>query len=68
MATTDLKKGDKVYWKKNAGVFIHTLSGTVKEIDLKKYEATVEVNTQHIYGRLDKVHISKLNKNKKQQL
>ena len=66
MNTTDLKIGDKVYFKKNACVFIHTLCGTVKEIDLEKYEATVEVNTQKIWGRLDKVHISKLNKNKKQ--
>ena len=66
MNTTDIKIDDKVYWKKNAGTFIHTLSGTVKEIDLEKYEATVEVNTQHIYGRLDTVHISKLHKTKKQ--
>jgi transcription antitermination factor NusG len=66
MATTDLKKGDKVYFKKNAGVFIHTLSGTVKEIDLDKYEAKVEVNTQKIWGRLDTVHMSKLHKTKKQ--
>ena len=66
MNTTDLKVGDKVYFKKNAGVFIHTLSGTVKEIDLDKYEATVEVNTQKIWGRLDKIDIGKLHKNKKQ--
>ena len=66
MDAKDLKVDNKVYWKKNAGVFIHTLCGTVKEIDLDKYEATVEVNTSKIYGRLDKVHISKLNKNKKQ--
>lgn len=66
MDAKDLKIDDKVYWKKNAGVFIHTLCGTVKEIDLEKYEATVEVNTQKIWGRLDKVHISKLIKNKNQ--
>jgi len=63
---TDLAVGDKVHWKKNAGVFIHTLSGIVKEIDLDKYEATVEVFTQKIWGRLDKVHLSKLVKNKQQ--
>ena len=66
MNTTDLKIGDKVYFKKNAGVFIHTLCGTVKEIDLDKYEAKVEVNTQKIWGRLDTVHMSKLHKTKKQ--
>lgn len=64
--TTDIQVGDKVYWKKNTGVFIHTLSGTVMEIDLEDYTAVVKVNTQKIWGRLDNVHLSKLTKNKKQ--
>lgn len=62
----DIKVGDKVYWKKNTGTFICTLSGIVKEIDEEDQTAVVRVNTQKIWNRLDEVALGKLTKSKKQ--
>lgn len=61
----DIKVGDKVYWRKRMGVFLRTYSGKVESID-KKGMATVPVQTQHIFGRRDRIHVSSLTKNKKQ--
>jgi hypothetical protein len=62
----DIKVGDKVYFKKNTGTFICTLSGIVKEIDKEDQTAVVRVNTQKIWNRLDEVALGKLTKCKKQ--
>ena len=62
----DIKVGDKVYFKKNTGTFICTLSGIVKEIDEEDQTAVVRVNTQKIWNRLDEVALGKLTKSKKQ--
>jgi len=66
MATTDIKTGDKVYFRVKAGMFPRTLSGTVLEINEKEYEATVEVHTQNIWGKKYNIHLSRLHKSKKQ--
>jgi len=62
----EIKVGDKVYFKKNTGTFICTLSGIVKEIDEEDQTAVVRVNTQKIWNRLDEVALGKLTKSKKQ--
>jgi hypothetical protein len=62
----DIKVGDKVYFKKNTGTFICTLSGIVMEIDEEDQTAVVRVNTQKIWNRLDEVSLGKLTKCKKQ--
>jgi hypothetical protein len=66
MTATDIQKGDKVYFRVRVGMFLRTLSGTVLEVDEKKYEASVEVHTQNIYGKKYNIHLSRLHKNKKQ--
>ena len=66
MTTNKIKAGDSVYWRKRVGMFVRTLSGTVKEINKETGMVSVSVQTQNIYGRIDNVDVSRLIKSKKQ--
>jgi hypothetical protein len=66
MTTDKIKAGDSVYWRKRVGMFARTLSGTVKEINKETGMASVSVQTQSIYGRIDNVDLNRLIKSKKQ--
>ena len=56
----NIKVGDTVWWRIRAGMYYRTLSGKVTEIDADNI-ASVEVNTQNIYGAIRKTHINNLN-------
>jgi len=55
----EVKVGDKVWWRARVGMFVRTLSGTVKEIDAENM-ASIETHTQNIYGAIRKKHINHL--------